>query len=443
MPTKEFGPPESQTQLDFLEKLLFKWYPQQPKAVRVLTFLVVLYLVSYGVLHVLGGSYVIHGSLVQKLPNGHTQAAKGYEIHPTASEESYGTNFKGTYYVVMSPLQYYAALVAGSMRAQISTEAEYYPEQVVPFHRLEGSLEQVVLDPAPPPTASNAGGKTAEFRQAPFGVAWAASAPASGVRLVIYNLQLPAEAGKFEEASFQLDWNGQSLQAQRATGFAGTLPVSPGQSFRYGRDYFFQPSWRGDGDLLGTIVITSKATGNYQFLATRYSESYPIRVPTQHWGKQTYAGSRGGELTLVACAPIQIVVPRRQDLNVAMATLEDALLAQGLWMTTPPTKNLGGESNAVYAGNSVPVAITQRFLIALAASSASIRYLGLDAEVEIRDPNQIQLASRPNCEAKPRIPPSELQRLGAIADEAEFRREAAVHATCTPPITRTKSIRRK
>ena len=414
--------------LTFVEQKIDGWYKDQPGWLRAFAFSLFLMLFSFAFFQLFSGQYTVRGMLKEKLPNGNTQAAKGYEVRLAVDNESFGTNFRGFYYAVIGPAEYLSLMISGSTKMVVRTEKnEEFPERDVVFDRLYRRFLSLDLEPRGTGAATG-GGKEAQARQRYrpfFATVLAAAPPGDRTKLVLYDSHINGRVPRADEGQFTLHLNGQSYTALSTAmkgSPAGLLPVSAGDTFQYGGDYYFALPNESTRPIVGAInldINNGLAFGPIQ-LSSGYSETFPVSIDAAHFGKQSLTGSNGSRITLLNCQPYSISIFEKHDLHAIEPAIKDLLAAKG-YCVIPKPPPLGSESqtNAAYFGNRLPFEKAQQILAAFVDGGVRLKHI--HAGIPLSGTDDAQLGGLRACDNGPTLPDAAVKKVLTASSSPEFQ----------------------
>jgi len=147
---------ESNSQQDYSSvfgRLILSKFDAMPEWVRVCTFLVSLAVVVYVTYHSLNSHYFVSGTVLEPSPahKGSNQLARGYDVR--WADNYAGTNSKGYYVFVLTPLEYFSLIGSGNHTLEIwkhGDQTDASDQQVctksVAFERMEDSFEDYYIN---------------------------------------------------------------------------------------------------------------------------------------------------------------------------------------------------------------------------------------------------------------------------------------------------------
>ena len=440
--------PDRSHALTFVEQKIDQWYTDQPGWLRAFAFGLFLMLFSFAFVKLFSSQYTVRGMLKEKLGNGRTQAAKGYEVRLASDSESFGANFRGFYYAVIGPAEYFSLMLSGSTKVVVRTAAnEEFPERDLHFNRLYGSFDSLDLDlpairPDVPPTPH-----AQSWYRSLFPVASAAEVPGKQTKLVLYDSYVKRDVAKADEGQFKFHINGNTyepLSAGTKGRPAGAIPLSAGETFQYGGDYYVSVPKQSTRALTGTIDLD--IDNGYSLGPVRlggYSEKFPVSIDALHYGKLQVQGNNGSRITLLNCQPYTITVFEKQDLRAVEPAIKELLALNG-FCVVPKAAPQGpsSQTNSAYLGKRLPFDKAQQILTAFI--SGGVRFKYIEANMSLPNNDDAQIGGWTKCEDKPILPDAALKAVLTAASDAAFQAAVQALPSCgnvRPPETAERSNR--
>ncbi len=417
--------------LTFLENFISKYYARQHPAIRAITFLLFAFLLASAIYHIVGGDYVVSGRVLYSTPGAPKEPARNYDVR--LGERFFGTNSKGIYHVILSPLEYAALVTAGKMKLEVlKGDAVMRDETDVAFRRGAQMFTDIVTTA---PTQAQQTSRVQPLPNVPF-AAWAIES-GSGRRLILYCVLLGGGLTNSNAASFFFDMGGRqaTLLATRTGGTpAGAIPVSAGEWLRFGGDYYFDLP--PNAQLRGARVnMVFEGESVFRKMAQSVGlanivESFPFEVEPPEGQIARIRGTRGSQLQVVLARRYQVVLFGKGDLGAGEDRLKEKLVRTGFLVQSRLAPLGYGQTNSLFAGRLVPFTAVQ--MILRAASQEGIAFKSVQYHLNLRsgNPYEIQLGQTIACNGAPPIGGDQLQNLLDASNEDEFTERVRAFQDC-------------
>src|SRR5258708_5446678 len=111
--------PEQKDYSTIFGKIVLSKFDNMPEWVRVCAFFVALSVLTYVTLHSMNAKYFVSGTVLEPSSThaGSNHVVRGYDVR--WGDNYAGTNGKGHYVIVLSPVEYFSLLKAGSHSLEI------------------------------------------------------------------------------------------------------------------------------------------------------------------------------------------------------------------------------------------------------------------------------------------------------------------------------------
>src|SRR5258707_8066393 len=236
-------------------KIVLSKFDSMPEWARLCAFLVAIFVLVYVALHSLNAHYFVSGTVLEPSLNhpGSNQLARGYDVR--WADNYAGTNSKGHYVFVLSPLEYFSLLKTGNHSLEIwrsgdkdDIEAQQICRKSVNFERLESRFEDYHIDPKCLVNEQSAapilfpGEMPKEYSLVPTANASASATEDISYRILVRTLRVASKWSRSDSAEIILFQNDYNLQLLNLSGSPyGGVSILPGESFAFA-DGVYLPS---------------------------------------------------------------------------------------------------------------------------------------------------------------------------------------------------------
>jgi len=232
-------------------KIVLSKFDSMPEWVRICSFFVALFVLAYIVLHSLNTKYFVTGTVLEPSPThpGSNHVARGYDVR--WADNYAGTNSKGHYVFVLSPLEYFSLLRAGNHSLEIwksgdqeDIEDQQICQKSISFERLEGRFQDYHIDgkcSIEQTAAPNLVPNESPIKYSVIPTAYAAlSLTHTDYRILVRTLRFDPRWPRSDSGEMILFQNGENLPLLNPDGgLYGGLSILPGESFAFTNGVLF------------------------------------------------------------------------------------------------------------------------------------------------------------------------------------------------------------
>jgi len=405
-------------------RIVLSKFDSMPEWARLCAFFVALFVLTYVALHSLNAKYFVGGTVLEPSPNhpGSNQLARGYDVR--WADNYAGTNSKGHYVFVLSPLEYFSLLKAGNHSLEIwksgdkdDVEAQEICQKSINFERLASRFEDYHIDkkclvneqavapilPAEFPR---------EYSLVPTTYAALSSTPDADYRMLVRTLRVDSKWPRSDSAEIMLFQNGYNSPLLNLSGsLYGGVSILPGESFAF-TDGVYLPARSLSG---GRLRLSHKGG-----LFGSYIEEWFELPSRMEIGKQfSSTGSLGSDLNLIPIGPSTITVYRKDgDADYYPRLAQDLLSAGVLTLSSASPMGADKTTNTLYIGSTVGPSTVKSVVGAIVKNGLNLKRIAYPYKfVSTLDTFRMQLGWSRQCVDAALIPQSELARLMVTSDE--------------------------
>ena len=424
----------------FFGKLVLAKFDSMPEWVRVCAFFISLLVLVYIALHSLNSRYFVTGTVLEPSPAhaGSNQVARGFDVR--WADNYAGTNSKGHYVFVLTPMQYLGLMKSGNHSLEIwksgdqtDIEDQQICSKTVPFERTTNEFDDYYID-------GHCGGENAAAKlaipsvpQSPVQshdfeltepvMAAVAANPSRSYRILARTVRFAVSWPRSDSGEMILFQNGSEFSLSNPSGDGyGGISVLPGGSFAF-TDGVFLPANSLAG---GRIRLSDKSN-----VFTYTEEWFDLPEPLQLGKPIAIQGSRGSQLTLVAINPSTITIFRKSGDEKYYGKLSQDLLAAGV-LPASSTAPLGpdAETNTLFVGADVQPSTVKSVVAAIVKNGVSLKRIAYPYSfTSTSDTTRLQLGSSKACFKSAAIKPEALAPLAAATDD-QVKLFLAKYAVC-------------
>lgn len=403
-------------------KVILSKFDSMPEWARIFTFFVALAVLVYLTIHSVNTQYFVTGTVLEPSPTrpGSNQAAHGYDVR--WSDSFAGTNSKGQYVFVLTPVQYLSLLKDGSHTLEIwqpGDDKNIRDQQIctkpVTFERINGEFDDYYIDGhCQPPQQLRVAPPSFPSPDRPFSLipaVLASAAPAAyPYRLIVDTIRFSTGWPRSNSAQMTLFQNGAELPVLSLAGSGyGAVSVLPGSSFA-----FPGGTWLPSASLAGGRIRLSDKGEMFSY----NEEWFVLPEPMQLGSRFTLRGARGSELSLVPLGPTNITLFRKYGDDAYFNRLSQDLLSAGVFpLSSASPLGPDAPTNTLFVGPAVPPYTVKAVVAAVAKNGVQLKRIAYPYVFNSTlDPTRIQLGSAMACQNSPAIKPQELATLASLPD---------------------------
>jgi hypothetical protein len=406
-------------------KIVLSKFDSMPEWARLSAFFVALFVLVYVTLHSVNAKYFVTGTVLAPSPThpGSHQFVRGYDVR--WSDNYAGTNSKGHFVFVLSPLEYLSLYKSGNHLLEIwkpgdknDVQDQQICQKVVSFDRLQGSFEDFYIDGKCSTIAAATHDLIRPESPRGYGMlrsAYAASSVGRGAdyRILVRTVRFGAKWPRTDSAQIILFQGGEDLPLLNLSGSSyGSVLILPGESFAF-TDGVYLPS----RSLAGGRVRLSDKGGLGGFF--RYIEEWFELPNKMELGKQLdLVGSLGTDLSVIPVGPSIITVYRKDGEADYYPRLAQDLLGAGVTPTISASPaGADKTTNTLFVGATVPPATVRSVVAAIAKNGVQLKRIAYPYKFTYTsDTSIMQLGWSLQCERAAPISQTELTRLAGTSD---------------------------
>lgn len=411
--------------LTWLEDFVARHYPKMPAAVRIPVFILFAVLLAYAIYRVVGGEFTVRGRILTQAP-GAFEPARNFDIQ--YGDRFFGTNSKGFYYLILGPWEYGVLLAKGSLKLEVTNGPRIFPEQEVRFDLFRRQFADIRIappevigrvDPAPDRIPASR-----DFLVPPL----LAQSPSVADRLFVHRIRLNPDLQWAAEGRLELRTKGgtASLMSARTRRAAGRLPLVPGEPVVFENEYYFEVPPAGQGISPGELRLVPRASIFRAVLPGSPAESFQIPLTTLYGEIVKVMGEKGSEIEVIRLGRYDVTIFEKTDLAAVARPLQQDLTRHGFRVVhTRSVLGEQAETNALFAGRSVPYDVLQRVLGVLGTKGVRLKSVQYRQDLASGNPYEMQLGGAARFNAAPVLPDERLRRLVRASSETEFQQVLA------------------
>jgi hypothetical protein len=412
-------------------RIVLSKFDGMPEWVRICAFLTALLVIVYLALHSVNAEYFVGGTVLEPSPGhpGYKRAGRGYDVR--WADKYAGTNSKGHFGFVLSPMEYFGLLKAGNQSLEIwksgnedDVEDQEICKKSVKFQRFESNFEDYYVDNK---CALAEAAQTTRPGTALVPTVYASEPSGAGAsyHILVKTLQFAPQWARSDSAEIILFLGGEEWPLRNPDGkIYGAVSILPGESFAF-RDGVYLPA----KSLGGGRVRLSDRRG---FL--NYTEEWFDLPNILEIGKSsTVRGSLGSSLDVVPVGRSTITIFRKYGDAAYYSGLAENLLAIGV-LPMSSASPLGAEKpiNTLFVGPSVEPSTVKSVLAALTKNGVQLKRIAYPYTFEsTADTSRIQLGWSAQCVHSALIPKANIADLAATPD-SHFAEAVKKYIECKP-----------
>lgn len=405
-------------------KIVLSKFDSMPEWARLCAFFVALFVLVYVFLHSLNAKYFVTGTVLAPSPThpGSNQFARGYDVR--WADNYAGTNSKGHFVFVLSPLEYASLYKSGNHSLQIwkpgdreDIQDEQICEKSVSFERLQGSFEDFHIDgkcstseqvAAPNPIR---GEMPIQYSIVPTAYAAPSVARDTDYRILVRTLRFGPKWLRSDSAEIILFQNGENLPLLNLGGsLYGRVSILPGESFAF-TDGVYLPS----RSLAGGRVRLSDKGGLFSYIEEWFELPNNMELGRQYDLK----GSLGSDLSLIPIGRSIITIYRKDaDADYYPGLAHDLLSAAVMPIISASPAGSEKATNTLFVGATVPPSTVRSVVAAIVRNRVQLKRIAYPYKfASTSDTSRMQLGWSLQCEQAAAISQPELARLAEASDE--------------------------